>query len=488
VRTEGAVARSSDVSRQTTGSAIRRAAVAIATVVTAMAAAGPTSAGAATVGPAASVPTSGVPAAAAVVPPALPAINALPVADFTVGTPVPVVGRPVTFTSTSVDIDGTIALESWDLNGDGVFQDASGQIATWTFSQPGSHVVRMSVTDNLGGVSTATVTIVVDRPPVAAFTMSPGTVVVAGDTVTFASTARDADGSIARLEWSLDGDGVFDDGSAATVNRTYAKTGAVPVWLRVTDDRGVTATRSALVTVVTDKVPLASFAFAPVTPLVGQAVVFTSRATDPDGSIARLEWDLNGDGRFDDASGASVSRTYNTPQNVTVQLRATDDRGVSSVAFQTVTIRGTVQHDAPTAPSGSSTPGASPPGPVSRTDFPAMTPFPIVRIRGQIAGGVVRITLLSVRAPRGADVLIRCSGRGCPRARARAGIVSTSRALRVRAFETRYRPGARIEVLVTMPGRIGKYVRFTMRPGAAPTRLDLCTRSRGTKPVRCPTR
>jgi PKD repeat protein len=478
LRFGGPAARSSGVSSTTTGRAIRWAAATFAAAAMALAAIG--AAPAVALPPADPVPTAPAPAP--------PAANALPVAGFAVDTPVPVVGRPVSFTSTSVDIDGTIALEQWDLNGDGVFTDASGQTATWTFAQPGSHVVRMSVTDNLGAVSIATVTIVVDRPPVAAFTVSPGTTVVAGDTVTFASTSRDADGSIARLEWALDADGAFDDGGAATVRRTYPATGAYPVRLRATDDRGVTATTTALVTVIADKAPLASFTFAPVAPLVGQAVSFTGRATDPDGSIAGLAWDLNGDGSFDDAAGASAARTYLTAGNVVVAFRATDDRGASSIAFGTVSIRGTVPHDAPTAPSGSSMPGASPPGPVSRPGFPLIAPFPIVRIRGQITGGVVRITLLSVHAPRGAAVLIRCRGHGCPRARVRAGVLSSARALRVKAFEARYRPGAEIEVFVTMPGRIGKFVRFTIRRAAAPKREDQCTGTRGTTPIRCPTR
>ena len=488
-------ARSSDVSSVTTGRAIRWAAAAVATGAMTLAAAGLTSAATPatpSAGDPAPAPTSSAQATAVIdpapapAPSPLPAANALPVADFVVASGVPVAGRPVTFTSTSVDIDGTIALESWDLNGDGVFGDASGQTVTWTFAQPGSHVVRMNVADNLGGVSTFTDTIVVDRPPVAAFTLSPGPTVVAGDTVTFASTARDPDGSIATLEWSLDGDGAFNDGGAATATRTYPTVGAYRVQLRATDDRGVTATATGLVTVISDKPPLASFTFAPVAPTVGQPVAFAARATDPDGSIADLSWDLDGDHRFGDAKGASVARTYNAAGDVMVSLQATDNRGVSSTAFQTVSIRGSVPHDAPTAPSGSSTPGASPPGPVSRPGLAFIAPFPIVHIRGQITGGIVRITLLSVRAPRGADVLVRCAGRGCPRSRAKAAIVSAARPLRMRAFEARYRPGARIQVFVTMQGRIGKYVRFTIRGDAAPTRLDRCTRPRGTKPIPCP--
>jgi PKD repeat protein len=425
-------------------------------------------------------------------PPATPPppTNNPPVAGFFVDPGVPIAGQPITFSSTAVDADGTIAAERWDLNGDGRFNDASGPTVTWEFAQPGAHIVRMRVQDNAGATSTYATTVIVDAPPSAAFTTAPA-VVVAGDTVTFASTSRDSDGSIAKLEWSLDGDGVFDDGTAATVDRRYTTPGNVLVRLRVTDDRGATATTSALVTVLADKAPLASFSVSPIAPIVGRPVVFTSHATDPDGSIAALAWDLDDDGAFDDASGATATRTYRAPrEDLTVSLRATDDRGATSIAFQTISIRGTVSpQDAPTAPSpGPSVPNARPLSSVPSPGAPLIFPFPVVRIRGQIVGGVVRISLLSVRAPRGARVVIRCRGRGCPRLVATARIRSARQPMRVRSLEGRYRPGARLQVVVTMPGRIGKYVSFQMRRNAAPLRRDLCVGPRGTKPAKCPTR
>ena len=424
----------------------------------------------------------------AVTPP--PPTNNPPVAGFFVDPGVPIAGQPITFSSIAVDADGTIAAERWDLNGDGRFNDASGPTVTWEFAQPGAHIVRMRVQDNAGATSTYATTVIVDAPPSAAFTTAPA-VVVAGDTVTFASTSRDSDGSIAKLEWSLDGDGVFDDGTAATVDRRYTTPGNVLVRLRVTDDRGATATTSALVTVLADKAPLASFSVSPIAPIVGRPVVFTSHATDPDGSIAALAWDLDDDGAFDDASGATATRTYRAPrEDLTVSLRATDDRGATSIAFQTISIRGTVSpQDAPTAPSpGPSVPNARPLSSVPSPGAPLIFPFPVVRIRGQIVGGVVRISLLSVRAPRGARVVIRCRGRGCPRLVATARIRSARQPMRVRSLEGRYRPGARLQVVVTMPGRIGKYVSFQMRRNAAPLRRDLCVGPRGTKPAKCPTR
>jgi hypothetical protein len=59
--------------------------------------------------------------------------------------------------------------------------------------------------------------------------------------------------------------------------------------------------------------------------------------------------------------------------------------------------------------------------------------------------------------------------------------------LRVRSFEGRtLRAGTVIEVLVTAPGQIGKYTRFTVRRGATPARSDLCLRPGHTKPTTCP--
>lgn len=81
-------------------------------------------------------------------------------------------------------------------------------------------------------------------------------------------------------------------------------------------------------------------------PTVGEPVTFTSTATDPD-TPERLyyEWDLDGDGTFE-TTGATVSRTYVAPGDVTVAHRVTDDCGASDSTTGVVT----VAPDAPTLP------------------------------------------------------------------------------------------------------------------------------------------
>ena len=355
--------------------------------------------------------------------------------------------------------------------------------------------MRLRVRDNAGANATTTRAVTVNQPPSASFTAAPS-VVVAGDAVTFASTSRNTDGSIRGLEWSLDGDESFDDGTSSTVSRTYATPGVVVVRLRVTDNLGATAVVTGLVTVVADQPPLASFTFSPTFPEAAAPVIFTSASSDPDGTLTALSWDLDGDGFFDDADGASAAWTYRINGSFMVALRVTDNRGASSIAFQTVVVRGTVSlHKGETSsPAGTSAAGTNPPGSSPRpgqqvaaaTGRLMMSPFPIVRIRGQAIGARVRVDLVSVRAPRGAKVLVRCRGTSCPRGRATARAVSAARPVRVKVLEHRYAPGAVLEVYVTLRGRIGKYVRFTIRNGKAPSRRDGCLAPSGTRLIRCP--
>jgi len=111
-----------------------------------------------------------------------------------------------------------------------------------------------------------------------------------------------------------------------------------------------------------------------------------------------------------------------------------------------------------------------------------MDPAPIVRIRGRLTRSGARITLLTVRAPRGARTAVRCFGRGCP-ARRWAGIAALTRVVR---FQRAFPAGARLVISVTKPGRIGKHTTIVIRRGAAPMRRDRCLMPGARTPTRCP--
>jgi len=120
-----------------------------------------------------------------------------------------------------------------------------------------------------------------------------------------------------------------------------------------------------------------------------------------------------------------------------------------------------------------------------------MTPFPTVRLAGLIYPGSVRVRVLSVRAPVGARISVRCRGRACPlrsvvrRVRPRGS--RTSATVTFRQLTARRLPsGTRLEVRVTMPGHIGKYTSFRLRGGTSPRRSDRCLVPGRWAPAPCP--
>jgi hypothetical protein len=152
----------------------------------------------------------------------------------------PLTHVPVTFTAQT----GGVTAWRWAFDGgacDSAAQaDATGPRVRRSFPFPGTVGVRLCV-DTLSGQAEELQRVAIrNRPPLASFATTlaaPRT----GELITFASTSRDLDGPIAAQSWDLDGDGAFDDGTAAMASRSFGRPGAHVVGLRVTDAVGARA-------------------------------------------------------------------------------------------------------------------------------------------------------------------------------------------------------------------------------------------------------
>ena len=425
------------------------------------------------------------------------AANIVPTADFTVSPAAPKTGEMITFTSTSSDPDGTIVSQSWDLDDDGGYDDGTAATVSRSFSIPEDRTVRLRVVDNKGAVKFASKKFaVVNRPPVASLTTDPAAP-LAGQEVTFTSTSTDPDGTIASVAWALDADGVFDDGTTAAVKRTFTVAGDYPVKLRVRDNKGAETILTQTVR-IGNQPPVAAFSFSPAAPVAGEEVTLTSAAADPDGTIALQQWDLDGDGEFDDSTGPTASVTFSAGAHV-VGLRVTDDEGATDSATQTIDVaeplepaRSTpdqtfdisipVVNEPPAVPTVPTVPPAIPPR--------YLDPFPSVRIRGRTTPSGVRLSLFSVRAPAGSEVELRCTGKGCPaksvttKVKTRKGAAAGT--TRIKRFERSLRAGIVLRVYVTSDGLIGKYTSIKIRRLALPIRQDRCLMPGSSRPVGCP--
>lgn len=128
-----------------------------------------------------------------------------------------------------------------------------------------------------------------------------------------------------------------------------------------------------------------------------------------------------------------------------------------------------------------STAPATTPPPVSPAPR-MLSPFPIVRVKGVFIPKGVRITLFTVKAPRGVRISVVCRGRTCPVRR----FVAPAGVRRLRRFERDLAAGTRLRVDVTKPGFIGKSTVLVIRRSKAPRRLDRCLPPGATRSVRCP--
>ncbi len=393
---------------------------------------------------------------------------AQPSADFTVPSLV-VAGVPVSFSSTSVPSEGdTISTTVWSF-ADGT---AAGQTVEHTFGSPGIATVTLTVTDGTGPAEISK-PVTVLPPPVASFIFTP-VPPVAGRPASFASTASAVPGySISSFDWDFDANGLFD-ASGENVQHTFPSGGEHVVRLRVLDGSGVSAELTRRIRV--NAPPGVSFTVSPGEVVAGEQVTLVSTSEDAEGPLVEQAWDLDGDGDFDDASGSSVSGMFTSAGRHSVALRVTDADGASSTRARAITVRAP---DRPSTGTGAG-PDVTPQAPFMKL----MTPFPVVRLAGEVVRNGARVQTLSVRAPAGAQVVVRCRGARCPDDRLTK--LSARKPVRFRSLERFLPAGTSLSVLVRRGDQIGKYTRFQIRRGRVPKRTDGCLYPRAAAGVRCP--
>ncbi|MGH2475242.1 MAG: PKD domain-containing protein, partial [Candidatus Limnocylindrales bacterium] len=186
-----------------------------------------------------------------------------------------------------------------------------------------------------------------NQPPIALATANP-TSGAAPLTVAFdGSASSDPDGDALTYAWDLDGDGAFDDGTAATASFTYTQPSTYAATLRVTDPSGASGTDSVPISVGNTPPTAAIDTPAPgATWKVGDTISFSGHATDPQqGTLpaSSLTWSLvleHGDCASSChehplqtftgvVSGSFVAPDHEYPSHLELRLTATDSGGLS---------------------------------------------------------------------------------------------------------------------------------------------------------------
>ncbi|WP_327586250.1 PQQ-dependent sugar dehydrogenase [Nonomuraea sp. NBC_00507] len=178
--------------------------------------------------------------------------------------------------------------------------------------------------------------------------------------------SADADGDPLTFRWDLDGDGEFDDSTAATPSFTYTQPGSYVVQLRADDGRG--GQGDATVTINVSNTPPTAAIGSPSSSLtwaVGDTISFSGTGTDAqDGTIpgSRMSWKLimhhcpgtcheHEITTFAGTGGSFAPPDHEYPAHLELRLTVTDAHGLTdtkSVTLQPKTVNLTFQ----TTPAG----------------------------------------------------------------------------------------------------------------------------------------
>jgi PKD repeat protein len=243
----------------------------------------------------------------------------------------------------------------WDLDGDGSIEpSATGELRPLhTYGAAGEYTATVTVTDNDGQSSSASVQLVLcgatrlpdDGPSAAIEVVSGGPLTTPTGAVELLAVGSDVDGGASTVtwQWDQDGDGELDtEATGRSVTLTALPDGAHTVRLLVTDDDGRSASLAEAV-ITSDgggATTPAAWAFADaVTGSPGTPIAFHARAEDPDGATATLtyDWDLDNDG-VRDATSPDPIHAYAVPGVYQPTVRVRDLQGNEVRAALTVVV------------------------------------------------------------------------------------------------------------------------------------------------------
>ena len=242
---------------------------------------------------------------------------------------------------TAADSDGTVAKVEYFQGATKIGTSTTPPFGfTWSGVAGGTYSLTAKATDDKGAVGTSTiVTVKVNKPPTASVTAPANNATFAAPVnVTLRANATDADGTVGKVEFFRNGTLLTTDtASPYSYAWNNVPIGTHTITARATDNLGAATTSAAITfTVAANQPPVVALT----SPATGAAFVagvpFTAAATatDPDGTVSRVEFFVNdgiSNGRFayDTTSPYGVVMAIGVGSH-TITAVATDNKGATT--------------------------------------------------------------------------------------------------------------------------------------------------------------
>ncbi len=251
-------------------------------------------------------------------------------------------GDVVAIAATAADTDGTVVSVEFLVDGVSVSTDNTAPYEATYTAVAGAHTIIAKATDDDGAQAADTVSINVTVPNNVAPTVtvtapSDGATFNSGDAVAITATAADSDGTVTSVEFLVDGVSVGIDNTAPYEAAYTAVAGTHAIVAKATDNDGAQTADTISINVNTPPVNVAP-TVAITTPSngavynIGDAVAISANAADSDGTVAAVEFFVDGVSVGVDNS-APYEATYTAVAGAhSLTAKATDDDAASTTS------------------------------------------------------------------------------------------------------------------------------------------------------------
>ncbi|MGL5922085.1 PKD domain-containing protein, partial [Chroococcidiopsis sp.] len=221
---------------------------------------------------------------------------------------------------------------AWDFGDGSTTTDALNP--THTYTQNGIYTASLTVTDNAGAATEATVQVTVLNVAPTINTLTGDTNVNEGETANFTAEAIDPGNDTLTYTWNFGDDTEEVEGS--NVSHIFSNNGNYTVTLTVTDSDGATTTNTIDVT-VSNVAPAIESIDIESDISEGTDASFSATATEKGSDTLTYTWDF-GDAS-DPIEGQSVSHTFTNNGTYSIVLTVTDSDGASTSQTTEVTVK-----------------------------------------------------------------------------------------------------------------------------------------------------
>lgn len=259
-------------------------------------------------------------------------VNPVPVADFSA--PDVCEGTVSALADQSTIASGSISNWQWDLDNDGLYDDATGSVIANDFVNAGSYVVGLQVTSDQGCQATTTENVTVDPMPTVGFSV---TNVCLGNQTELNAISTVSSGQVVSYEWELNGNNFFDDATGMAITNQFSADGDYQIGLRVTSDQGCVHDTFQLVTIA----PFPFVGFLTDDACQNQPVDFENITNNVVGSID-YSWTFGLEGT---STEFEPSFTFSSAGPAQVTLIGITSYGCADTMVQTVEVFPTPQAD-----------------------------------------------------------------------------------------------------------------------------------------------